>query len=43
MTRRLHIGGVEKKEGWEILNISPDADQAFGEVYASQIQEYVDY
>ncbi len=26
MTRRLHIGGVEKKEGWEILNISPGPD-----------------
>ena len=23
MMRRLHIGGIEKKEGWEILNIVP--------------------
>ena len=24
--RKLHIGGKEKKEGWEIFNIFPDKD-----------------
>jgi len=26
MERRLHIGGREKREGWEILNINPGPD-----------------